>query len=252
MSEDKSDKKLPVRYHKPETTPTAVDRVHPPVSNQTFVGRSVSGFVAWLNRHTIERNTEEIEARIKNQHAEAKLAEATLERDRAVEHYLQHRNNIIADDHEQYLEQRESNRIERADAREEREHQRQLARERRQQELNQARFASATTRFGLDVFNQTLPYRQEELEQKAKTGTLDAELDMLMRVKDVAQSRKSEATPPPPPQTDALEKMLAELDHEIEVAHGTNQSDDVKSALTSTKRATAFTMKASGSFTAHL
>ena len=55
---------------------------------------------------------------------------------------------------------------------------------------------------------------------------------MLMRVKDIAKERKSEETPAPAaPQTDALEKMLAELDHEIEVAHGTQASDDVKSAL---------------------
>jgi hypothetical protein len=231
MSEDKSDKKLLVPYHKPKTAPAPLDRVHTPVHTQTLLGRVFSAFTARLNTNTIMRNTEQIEACTKQQHAETKLAEARLERDRAVEHYLEHRNDIIAEDHERYLDQREANRIERANAREESEHQRQLARERRQQELNQARFASATTRFGLDVFNQTLPHRQEELEQKAKTGTLDAELDMLMRVKDVAQSRKSEATPPPPPQTDALEKMLAELDHEIEVAHGTNQSDDVKSAL---------------------
>jgi hypothetical protein len=231
MSEDKSDKKLPVRYHKPETAPTPVDRVHAPVSNQTLLGRFVSGFVARLNKHTIERNIEEVRAHTEYAKLRGEYAETCGEAERKIEHYLKHRDHIIADDHERHLEEMDKSREARIDAREEREHQRQLVRERRQQELNQARFASATTRFGLDVFNQTLPHRQEELEQKAKTGTLDAELDMLMRVKDVAQSRKSEATPPPPPQTDALEKMLAELDHEIEVAHGTNQSDDVKSAL---------------------
>ena len=48
MSEDKSDKKLPVRYHKPETAPTPVDQLHAPVSTQTLLGRFVSGFVARL------------------------------------------------------------------------------------------------------------------------------------------------------------------------------------------------------------
>jgi hypothetical protein len=182
MSDDKRDKKLPVPYHKTETTPTAVDRVHSPVSNQTLLGRFASGFVARLNRHTIERNIEEVRAHTEYAKARGEYADICTEAERKIEDYLKHRNDIIADDHEQYLEQREANRIERADAREEREHQRQLTRERRQQELNQARFASATTRFGLDMFNQTLPHRQEELEQKAKTGTLDAELDMLMRV----------------------------------------------------------------------
>jgi len=230
MSETKKENKLPVPHHKAETPPTPVDRVHTPVHTQTLLGKVFSAFTARLNTNTIEHNTKEIEARIKQQHAETELSEAVLKHDRAFEHYLKHRDDIIANDHEQHLDEMEKNRDARIDAREEREHQRQLARERRQQELNQTRFASATTRFGLDVFNQTLPHRQEELEQKAKTGTLDAEIEMLMRVKDVAKSRKSEDTPPPP-QTDALEKMLAELNHEIEVAHGTQASDDVKSAL---------------------
>ena len=229
MSEDKGDKKLPVRYHKPETAPTPVDRVHAPVSNQTLLGRFVSGFVARLNKHTIERNIEEVRAHTEYAKLRGEYAETCMDAERKIEHYLKRRDDIIADDHERHLDEMEKNRDARIDAREEREHQRQLARERRQQELNQTRFASATTRFGLDVFNQTLPHRQEELEQKAKTGTLDAEIEMLMRVKDVAKSRKSEDTPPP--QTDALEKMLAELNHEIEVAHGTQASDDVKSAL---------------------
>ena len=107
MSEDKSGKKLPVRYHKTETTLTAVDRVHPPVHTQTFLGKVLSAFTARLNTNTINRNTEEIAARIKHQHAETELAEAVLKRDLAVEHYLQHRDDIIADDHEQHLDQME-------------------------------------------------------------------------------------------------------------------------------------------------
>ena len=230
MSEDNSDKKLPVRYHKTETAPTRVDGVHAPATGRSLFGRIFSGFISDLNKATLERNAKEVKARTDHAHAVSELHDALTERDRKIEHYLQHRDDLIIDDHERHLDEMEKNRDARIDASEEREHQRQLARERRQQELNQARFASATTRFGLDVFNQTLPHRQEELEQKAKTGTLDAEIDMLMRVKDVAKTRNSEDTPPPP-QTDALEKMLAELDHEIEVAHGTQASDDVKSAL---------------------
>jgi hypothetical protein len=229
MSEDNSDKKLPVRYHKTETAPTRVDGVHAPATGRSLFGRIFSGFISDLNKATLERNAKEVKARTDHAHAVSELHDALTERDRKIEHYLQHRDDIITDDHERHLHEMAKNREERIDAREEREHQRQLTRERRQHELNQARFASATTRFGLDMFNQTLPHRQEELEQKAKTGTLDAEIEMLMRVKDVGKSRKPEDTPPP--RTDALEKMLAELDHEIEVAHGTQASDDVKSAL---------------------
>ena len=228
---DNDDKKLPVRYHKTETAPTRVDDVHAPATGHSFLQRIFSGFISDLNKATLQRNTTEIKARTDHAHAVAELHDALMERDRKIEHYLQHRDDIIADDHDEHLDRMAANRGLRALAREEREHQNELARQRRQQEHNQALFASATTRFGLDMFNKTLPDRQEQLGQKAKIETLDAEIEMLMRVKDVNQSRKSETTQPAPPQTDALEKMLAELDHEIEVAHGTNQSDDVKSAL---------------------
>ena len=98
MSEDKGGKKLPVRYHKTETAPTAVDRVHAPVSNQTLLGRFVSGFVARLNRHTIERNTEEVRAHTEYAKARGEYAETCTEAERKIEHYLQHRDDIIADD----------------------------------------------------------------------------------------------------------------------------------------------------------
>ena len=235
MSDTKSENKLPVPHHKAETAPTPVDRVHTPVHTQTLLGKVFSAFTARLNTKTIERNTEEIEARIKHQRAETELAEAAEKRDRTVEHYLKHRDGIIADDHEQHLDEMEENRAARIDAREEREHQRQLARERRKQELNQTRFESATTRFGLDVFNQTLPHRQERLSKKPKQEHL-----MLKSRCSCA----SKMTPNHGPKTRhhhhklmLWRRMLAELNHEIEVTHGTQASDDVKSALLPSGRA---------------
>ena len=109
MSEDKSDKKLPVRYHKPETAPTPVDRVHSPVSNQTLLGRFVSGFVARLNKHTIERNIEEVRAHTEYAKARGEYADICTEAERKIEHYLKHRDDIIADDHEQHLDEMEKN-----------------------------------------------------------------------------------------------------------------------------------------------
>ena len=93
-----------------------------------------------------------------------------------VDHYLTRRDEIIRDDHEHHLDEMEANCEARLDAKEEREHKRKLRRAQREQELNQATFAAATTRFGLDVYNQTRPLRLDQLLQKAKEGTLDAEL----------------------------------------------------------------------------
>jgi hypothetical protein len=233
MSEDKSDKKLPVRYHKAETAPTPVDRVHAPVNDQTLLGRFVSSFVARLNKHTIERNTEEIEARIKHQNAETELAEAVLKRDRTVEHYLKHRDDIIADDHEQHLEQMTANRTARALARDEREHQIELARERRKQELNAARFESATKQWGFDAFNQSLPHRQERVDQMYRSGALDAQLRAVLLDKKIDEvTAKEKPTEPTSKQQSNTEQMLQFIDLQIEHAAATHASQEVIDNLT--------------------
>jgi hypothetical protein len=233
MSDNKSEKKLPVRYHKAETAPTAVDRVHPPVHTQTLAGKLFSAFTARLNTNTIKRNTEEIEARIKHQHAETELAEAVLKRDLAVEHYLQHRDDIIADDHEQHLDQMEANRTARALAREEREHQMALARERRKQELTQAQFAAATQRWGLDAFNQSLPHRQERIDHLYKSGALDAQLGAAILSDKVNKvTTKEKAAEAAPEEHSSVVKALEAIDQQIELAAATHASQDVIDQLT--------------------
>ena len=233
MSEDKSDKRLPARYHKTETAPTPIDKVHTSVHKQSLVGRMASAFVARLNKHTIDRHTEEVDARTKHKEAETKLAEATLKRDRTIDHYLTHRDDIIRDDHEQHLDEMEANREARLDAKEEREHKRKLRRAQWEQELNQATFTAATTRFGLEVYNQTRPLRLDQLLQKAKEGTLDAELDMLVIAQEVAEQRnpKESTSKAQTPQTDGLERMLTEVDYEIREGPGRGVSDEGMSAL---------------------
>jgi hypothetical protein len=233
MSEDKSDKKLPVRYHKTETAPTAVDRVHPPVSNQTLFGRLVSGFVARLNKHTIERNIEEVRAHTDYAKARGEYAETSVEAERKIEHYLKHRDDIIADDHEQHLDQMAANRTARALAREEREYQMELAREKRKQELNKARFASATTQWGLDAFNQSLPHRQERIDHLYKSGALDAQLGAA-----ILSDKVSKVTTKEKPAEAASEnhspvaKALEAIDQQIELAAATHASQDVIDQLT--------------------
>jgi hypothetical protein len=233
MSEDKSDKRLPVRYHKTETAPTAVDRVHPPVSNQTLFGRFVSGFVARLNRHTIERNIEEVRAHTEYAKARREYAETCAAAERKIEHYLKHRDDIIADDHEQHLDQMAANRTARALAREEREYQMELAREKRKQELNQARFASATTQWGLDAFNQSLPHRQERVDQMYRTGALDAQLrTVLLDAKIDEITAKGKPAEHTPKQQSNTEQMLQLIDLRIEHAAATHASQEVIDYLT--------------------
>ena len=171
MSEDKSDKKLPVRYHKTETAPTpdrsaCIRRC----TRKRFSAAWSVRFVARLNKHTIERNTEEVEARTKHAERRDRTRRSTLERDRTIEHYLTASRRYHRDDHEQHLDEMEANREARLDAREEREHKRQLRRANSGSRSSiRRRFASATTRFGLDVFNQTLPHRQEQLRAESQS-----------------------------------------------------------------------------------
>ena len=229
MSKDK----VPTLYNKPATTPSPIDRIHAPVREQSLFGKFVSGFMARLNMQTVQRNTEEVEALTAFRKEEGKLADASLERDRKVEHYLKHRDDIILADHEQHLDQMKANRIERADAREEREHQMQLAREKRKQELNAARFASATTQWGLDAFNQSLPHRQERVDQMYRTGALDAELRAVLLDKKIDQvTAKEKPTEPVSKQQSNTEQMLQFIDLQIEQAGATHASQECIENLT--------------------
>jgi len=227
MSGDKGGKKLPVRYHKTETAPTAVDRVHPPVSDQTLLGRFVSGFVARLNRHTIERNTEEVRALMEYAKARGEYAEKSTEAERKIEHYLKHRDDIIADDHEQHLDQMEASRAARALAREEREHQMELARERRKQELNTTRFESATKQWGLDAFNQSLPHRRERIDHLYKSGALDAQLGAAIVSSKIDEvTAKAKPTQAVPQERSPIEKTLEIIDQQIEIAAANHASQE--------------------------
>lgn len=228
-----SDDKLPDRYHKPTTVPAPIDRVHTAVSEQSLLGRVMSGFVARLNTHTIERNTSELKARREYTEEFERLTGATLKKDRALDHYLRHRDDIIRDDHERHLDEMEANRHARVQAKEEREHQAQLARERQSQELNQAKRATAQSQWGVDAFNQSRPYRQERLDHLFKTGALDAEIEMLMRDEQLAELVGGRKQPEQTNRSDALKQLLEALEQEIDLSHKTHASADVMIALQS-------------------
>ena len=224
-----SNKKLPVPYNKPRTEPAPVDRVHTPVHNQGVLGKVFSAFTARLNTRTFERNTEEVEAHTKYRRAETDLAEAWLKRDRTIEHYIKHRDDIIADDHDEHVDQMEANRTARAFAREEREHQMQLIREKRKEQLNEARFSAATTQWGLDAFTKSLSHREERVDEMYRTGALDAQIRTVLLNKKLDQVRAKEKPieAAPKQQQSSTEQMLQFIDLQIENAAANHASQEV-------------------------
>ncbi len=225
-----SDDKLPARYNKSSSPPSPVDRVHSAVSDQSLLGRVVSGFVARLNTHTIERNTQELQAHIAYTETVGKLGDASLERDRKIARYRDDRDEIIADDRAQHRFQMEQNRLERERKLREAKQSDELAALRHQAAVSEAKLQSERAQWGRDAFNQSLPYRQERLDHLFKSGALDAEIEMLMRDKDVAKLARNGETAEPN-RTGVLEHILTELNHEIELAQKTHAGDEVMIAL---------------------
>jgi hypothetical protein len=224
-----SDVKLPDRYHKPGVPASPIERVHTAVSEQSLLGRVVSGFVARLNTHAIQRNTNELKARREYTEEFERLTEATLKKDRALEHYLRHRDDLIRDDHERHLDQMDANRQARVQAKEEREHQALLAKERHQQELNQAKRATAQSQWGVDAFNQSRPHREERLEHLFRSGAMDAEIEALLldeKISKLTHGKKT-AEPAKPDRSGVIEQLLGMLDQEIDIAQKTHASEEV-------------------------
>ncbi len=190
-----SNDKLPTRYNNAATAPSPVDRPHSHLNDQSLIGRVWSAFVARLNRNTIERNTEELQARARFAEARGALADAALASDRKVEHYRRHRDGVIRDDHKKHLDQMAANRQERVLVREEREHQAQLERERRAQELNKAKRATAQSQWGLDAFQISVPYRKERIEHISRQGTAEAAGDVIAVLRALSGDDEQKETP---------------------------------------------------------
>jgi hypothetical protein len=226
-----SDNKLPARYTNPASPPATVDRVHPQISEQSLLGRVVSGFIARLNTHTIEQNTGEINAQIAYASAVEKLAGASLARDRAVALYRHGRDSLIADDLAEHEHKLKINQLRRE--REEREHKRQdeLAEIRHQTARSEAQRLAARAQWGHDAFTQSLPHRQERLDHLFKTGALDAEIEFLMTDEQRTKLAGSRQPNAPPERREALEQMLEALMQEIDLSRATHASADVMIAL---------------------
>jgi hypothetical protein len=226
-----------------------------PLQNRGLPGRLWSRFVAKLNTKTIEANTGELKALDDYVTVRGELAKSMLRTDRAVFDYVEHRDDYLRDDHEAHLDRMAEN-----------EHQRQLNRLRREETLRavtadseraamqrnfdhkivvqnneaalaEAEWKAAHAQWGRDAFLETLGHRRERLDHLYKTGAIDKEIDRLiaesLRDEQLGATRQNVGTSATPDLSSIaiLEQMLAELDHEIELAHATHASDDHKAAL---------------------
>ncbi len=220
-----SDEKLPARYAKPASPAAPIDRIHPPVNDQSLLGRVFSAFVAGLNTHTIQRNTEELKVRTLYAEEFGKLTDASLERDRKLHHYLTHRDDIIRNDHEQHVRQIDKERVQGQLEAEDDQHRLAMAKLRREQELHQAKRTTAQAQWGFDAFQQSLPHRKERLDHLFRSGAADAALDMIAVVQELMQAQGFKEAPEPS-RTSALEKVLEMLSLEIETAQANHASVD--------------------------
>ena len=203
--------KTPTRYSRTSTVPSPVDRVHAAVSDQSLLGRVVSGFVARLNTHTIDRNTEEVQARIAYTHEVGMLADVSLERDRKIARYLNDRDGIIENDRAEHRLQMELDRLERERKLREAKRAEELAALEHKPKVTDAKFKSDSTQWGHDAFKKSLPHREERLNHLFKSGALDAEIEMLLRDKDVAKLMSKGNDASKPQRTEGIEQVLAEL-----------------------------------------
>lgn len=226
-----------------------------PVRGRSLIGRAVSRFIAQFNTWTVTANTGQVRALEAYAKARGDLADASLDAERRIYHYVEHRDDILRDDHDKHLDQMEENR-----------HQRELNRRRRQEtlhalddaaarsaikrtfdpdierakkeaELAQANWEADRARWGRDAFNQSMPHRKERIEQIYKSGALDKELERVILEAEIASERDKlppvgRSDPSATATSNTLkEQLLREIDEEIELAHRTQASDDVKATL---------------------
>ena len=157
--------------------------------SSSFLGRIKSAFRSRLNRRTILDNTAEAEAyRLYLEELE-RLPEAKLKKDRAVEHYLQHRDDIIRSDHEQHVRQMRKERMQRQlDAER---NQIKIARVRRQEQLSKAKTRAERAQFVLDTFTATAPHNKGS-EGSSLKGAAHAALDLIALLQTLREDEEAD------------------------------------------------------------
>lgn len=252
---DERDKNLPARQAPPAQIQHRDTYIASPIAHRSLLGRVASAFVSRLNARMLHDNTEEVSARIAYAREHGELADAMLEAERKVAHYINHRDDIIEDDHAAHL-----------DGMEENEHGRELNRRRRQgtiaaldaqagcaateagydmkimiatkeAALAEAQAKAERAKWGRDAFGQSLPFRKERLEHLYKTGALDAEVNRLIHEAGRDEQSRENARGAGTSSSDLaganakINELLAELDQELDIAHATQASPDHLAAL---------------------
>ncbi|MGD9784059.1 MAG: hypothetical protein AB7E80_17130 [Hyphomicrobiaceae bacterium] len=251
---DDDKKNLPAaRYDNVPARPGG-DYLTSPVRGRSLIGRAVSRFVARLNAATIRDNIDQVSALQDYAKARGALADATLDAELRIRNYVEHRDDLIQEQHEAHLDRMEENRHQRDLNRRRREqtllaldgsaarsaieedYDLKIARAKKEAELAEAAWQADRARWGREAFNQTLPLRREKIEHLYKTGALDEELDRLLREREIATQRSRMAAAAGPGSTPCAEnstvaQLLREIDEEIELAHRTHASDEIKATL---------------------
>ncbi|MFN0218208.1 MAG: hypothetical protein ACKVP4_05260 [Hyphomicrobium sp.] len=248
------DKKLPVPHASRAPSHRREEYVVSPVRQHSLLGRVWSRFVAGLNTKTIEANTAEGEALNRYVKVRGALADAMLDADRRIANYVDHRDDIIEDDHQAHVDRMKEAAHERELNHKRREatvravdahaslsemqqgYEQKIAVETNEAALAQAKFQADRARWGHEAFTETMPFRKERLAHLYKTGALDAEIERLLSLgeRDNQQRQHAPADKSRDPDSAAaaaVKQLLDELTSEIELARRTHAGDEHISAL---------------------
>lgn len=161
-------------------------------SGGSIFGRIKSAFRSRLNTRTIHDNRIEAEAYRRYLEEMERLPEAMLKKDRAVAHYVHHRDDIIENDHQQHLRQMNKEQIQREIDAEEDLHKLETARLRRKEQLLKTKTKEERAQFVLDTFTATAPHRKDSEESKYRKGAANEALDMIAVLQTFLEDEKTD------------------------------------------------------------
>ena len=206
MSDD--DKKLPTRIE-PAGLPEAPQ-------NRSWLGWAGSAFSSILNTKTLQKKTEEAEAYRAYIEELARIPGAMLERDRAVDHYLNNREAVIKNDRDNHQRRMEREEIQREIEAEEDLQKLQMIRLKHQEQALVAQRKTARAQLFLDTFSVTAPHQKDSEESKSRKGAANAKLHTLAVLQafmeDEENDNAKDASRPftPEQQLSLVEKLIDE------------------------------------------
>ena len=202
-----------------------------PPTGGSILGRLKSAFRSRLNTGTIIDNTPEAKAYRLYMEEMDRLAEAIEKKERAVGKLVDDLPGLIQDDRAEHRTQMELNQSSRDRRLRETKQRDELAALEHQAKVSEGKRAAARAQYGHDAFTESLPLRHERLTHLFKSGALDAEIEMMMRDKDLAKVAEKTTTTAESSRAGTIEQILAELNREIELAHANQEKDEVIAAL---------------------